>query len=94
MASALPIVVTDVGGNADLVTHGVSGTVVPSGDVETMARAILAYWNDRSLAARHAAAARARVVEAFSMQAMVDAYDRLFSRLLAVNAPQLSPGAA
>jgi sugar transferase (PEP-CTERM/EpsH1 system associated) len=94
MASALPVVVTDVGGNADLVTHGVSGTVVPSGDVETMARAILAYWNDRSLATRHAAAARARVVEAFSMQAMVDAYDRLLSRLLAANAPQLSPGAA
>ncbi|HEX2829541.1 MAG TPA: TIGR03088 family PEP-CTERM/XrtA system glycosyltransferase [Burkholderiales bacterium] len=94
MASGLPIVATAVGGNADLVTEGVTGTLVPSGDVDAMAHAILRYWGDRTLAARHAAAARARVAEAFSIRAMADAYDRLFSRLLAQRAPQLAPGAA
>jgi sugar transferase (PEP-CTERM/EpsH1 system associated) len=94
MASALPVIATDVGGNADLVTHGVTGTLIPSGDANAIARAILAYWSDRSLAARHGAAARARVTEAFGMQAMVDSYDRLFSGLLEGRAPQLSPGAA
>ena len=36
MATGLPIVVTDVGGNAELLEHGACGALVPSGDVEAL----------------------------------------------------------
>ena len=40
MATGLPIVVTEVGGNADLLEQGRCGTLVPSGDVQAMASEI------------------------------------------------------
>ncbi len=40
MATSLPIVATAVGGNPELIEHGVHGLLVPSGDVEAMAQAM------------------------------------------------------
>jgi sugar transferase (PEP-CTERM/EpsH1 system associated) len=94
MASSLPVIATDVGGNADLVSHGKTGTIVPSGDVDAMARSILSYWNSRSLALRHGAAGRARVTDAFSMRGMVESYDRLFSSTAAGKATRATAHAA
>lgn len=39
-ASALPIVATDVGGNAEIVRDGVTGLIVPSGAPDAFARAL------------------------------------------------------
>lgn len=94
MASSLPVIATDVGGNADLVTHSVSGTIVPSQDVEAMALAMLAYWRNPTLAAAHGAAGRVRMKESFSIRSMVSAYDRLFANALAVERSASSPRAA
>lgn len=44
MATGLPIVVTDVGGNADLLEHGACGSLVPSGDVQAMAAEMLRHF--------------------------------------------------
>lgn len=41
MATGLPIVATDVGGNADLLRQGDCGSLVPSGDVQALTSAIL-----------------------------------------------------
>lgn len=40
MAYGLPVVATDVGGNTDLVTHGVNGLVVPPGDAMALVHAL------------------------------------------------------
>ena len=40
MATGLPIVATDVGGNADLLRQGDCGSLVPSGDVQALAAQI------------------------------------------------------
>ncbi len=82
MASGLPVIATDVGGNPELVAAGRSGRLVPAGDPEAMARALIDYanWPEQALAAGQAG--RAEVERRFSMEAMVGAYQGLYDRLL------------
>ena len=46
MASALPVVATDVGGVADYVDAPSGGALVPKGDAEAMGAALLALLDD------------------------------------------------
>ncbi|HEX6945445.1 MAG TPA: TIGR03088 family PEP-CTERM/XrtA system glycosyltransferase [Casimicrobiaceae bacterium] len=78
MATALPVVATRVGANAELVLDGSSGTIVPPSDSEALAAAIVSYAGNRELASRHGRAARARAEQAFSLERMVDRYHRLY----------------
>ncbi len=83
MASGLPVVATDVGGNAELLVDGQTGSLVPSGDVEAMATSIVALASDPVRSAAMGAAGRERVEQCFSLPTMVGAYQRLYDRLLA-----------
>lgn len=87
MASGLPVVATAVGGNAELLVEGQTGSLVSSGDVEAMAQRIVALAGDPQRCAAMGAAGRARVEQLFGLQAMVDAYRRLYDRLLAERQP-------
>ncbi len=84
MASGLPIVATDVGGNSELVKQGDTGVLVPPKDPLAMARAIAMYATDADLLRQHGKAGRGLAESRFSLQAMVDqylsVYDSLFSR--------------
>ena len=82
MASGLPVIATDVGGNGELVDAGRSGELVPVGDVETMARRIVAYACDREDARAAGRAGRASVESRFSLAAMVRQYQGLYDRSL------------
>ncbi len=81
MASGLPVIATAVGGNGELVAAGTTGVLVPAGDTEAMAQAMLGYFVDRQRAARHGCAGRARVEQLFSLDAMVDRYRREYDAL-------------
>ena len=81
MASGLPVVATEVGGNADLVTRDESGLLVPAAAPEAMAAALLALARDPARAAAMGEAGRARVERDFSMRAMVARYQGLYDRL-------------
>jgi len=83
MASSLPVIATDVGGNAELVVDGQTGELVPSGDVQAMAASIAGLASDPARAAAMGAAGRLRVERQFSLPAMVDAYRQLYDHLLA-----------
>ena len=82
MASGLPMVATRVGGNGELVIDGQCGTLVESEDLAGMADALAAYVRDPALRARHGAQARRHAVGQFGLDAMIDAYERLYTRLL------------
>ncbi len=81
MASGLPVVATDVGGNRELVTPGKTGTLVPRADPEALAHAVAAYLADDLLRARQGAAARERAVRDFSLDTMVAGYRDIYEAL-------------
>ncbi len=83
MACGLPVVATDVGGNAELVSSGRTGLVVPAGDAEAMARALASLAGDPARAAAMGREGRAEVLRRFSLEAMVGAYRQLYDRSLA-----------
>ena len=63
MAAGVPVVSTRLSGIPELVEDGVTGLLAEPGDAEGLARAIARMLDDADLAARCAAAARARVAE-------------------------------
>ena len=83
MAAALPMVVTDVGGNGEAVLDGVTGLVVPARDPDALARAILSLALDAGQRRAFGDASRARVVAEFSLERMAGAYAELYAALLA-----------
>lgn len=89
MATALPVIATDVGGNAELVIAGRTGELVPAADSEAMAQSLLRLAGDPDRARRMGAAGRAAVEARFSMPAMVGAYCNLYGRLLRPHRPAL-----
>lgn len=80
MATGLPVIATHVGGNAELVTNGRSGVVVPSADTEAMAHALVSMAQDPGAAAGMGAAGRQQVEARFSLQAMVRQYQAVYDR--------------
>lgn len=85
MASGLPVVATNVGGNVELVEEGRTGFLVPPSDPAAMAQAIRRFLDDRSLVNVQGVAARKRAEEDFSLNAMVNKYLAVYDGVLAKN---------
>jgi glycosyltransferase involved in cell wall biosynthesis len=82
LAAGLPMVVSDVGGNAEAVTDGETGLVVPPHAPTALAGAILALASDPDRRARMGAAAQANAQRRFSIETCVESYDRLYRGLM------------
>ncbi len=81
-AAGVPVVATRVGGVPDLVSEGETGRLVPPGDPAALAAAIRSLAGDRATVARMRNAARARVAESLSAEAMVASLEAVYrSRL-------------
>ena len=81
MASGIPVVATDVGGNPELVKRDVTGILVPPSDPGAIAVALLDYLRDPGRRKRHGDAGRRRVLQEFSVGDMVAAYEATYRRL-------------
>jgi len=93
MASGLPSVVTPVGGVLDAVTPDVEALVVPAGDVDRIADAVLRLFGSPVLARAMGEAARARVEE-FDIRAFAARLDGIYRRILGEEAPDDALGGA
>ncbi len=78
MATGLPVVATDVGGNTQLVDSGRTGRLVPKEDPQALADALYEYISQPDILAEHAIAARQRAVEHFSLNKMVGEYEKVY----------------
>jgi glycosyltransferase involved in cell wall biosynthesis len=85
MAASLPVVATNVGGNAEAVMEGTNGILVPSEDVDALSLAITRLLCDPSQAKAMGLAGRGLVVEKFTADAMMRRIVGLYDNLLANN---------
>lgn len=82
MASGLPVLATDVGGNGELIEAGKTGELVPAGDIEAMAKHMIEFACNRERAQAAGRAGRIAIERQFSLDSMVKRYQHLYDRLL------------
>lgn len=81
MATGLPVVATDVGGNPDLVVDGQTGRIVPKQDPDSLAGAIEFYIDNPELRACHGRNGLERINNEFSLVGMVEKYLKVYCKL-------------
>ncbi len=81
MATGLPVVVTNVGGNPEIVRAGIDGLLVPRGDGNACGAAIVKLFREPGLIERLGANARQRVFEQYRLEQTIGAYFELYRRL-------------
>ncbi len=84
MMQGRPSIVTDVGGNTELVRHNVEGRVVPYGEVEKLVSEMVFLMNNRDTAVGYGTMARERIEQHFTMKVMVQKTKQLID---SVNLP-------
>lgn len=82
MATGLPVLATNVGGNADLVVHGETGLIVDASDVDAMASSLIQMYGNQTASRNMGLAGRARVERHYSLYAMVGRYQALYDEML------------
>jgi L-malate glycosyltransferase len=81
MASGLPVIVTAVGGNPELVREGLDGLLVPRGDADAAAKAMLAVFDDPARARAMGQAGAARAADTFRLERTIGRYYDLYAEL-------------
>lgn len=82
MAASKPVVSTNAGSTAELVIDGKTGYLIPCGDYDALADAILRLLKDKSLAKKMGEAGREKINEKFTIQKMMTKYESLFADLV------------
>ena len=91
LASGVPAVVTNVGGNPEIVRDGQEGLLVPRGDHEATARALGALLADRALAQRMGRAGRARAEQQYQLDDTVRRHYETYVKAVAEPADRFTP---
>jgi glycosyltransferase involved in cell wall biosynthesis len=81
LMSRVPMICSAVGGNLEIIEEGVNGFLVPCRDEAAVATAIDSLRSDDERRQRMATNARDSVLRRFHVDAMVDAYVKLYSDL-------------
>ncbi|OQB28837.1 MAG: putative glycosyltransferase EpsD [Chloroflexi bacterium ADurb.Bin180] len=82
MASALPVIASDVGGTREALQDGETGYLYPPGDAATLASLLLRLASDPALAAAMGRSGLARVRQYFGVGRMVQETAALYERLV------------
>ena len=81
MASGLPIIATNVGGNALLVSEGQNGFLVEPRSPEELRSKLAFLISEVNIRQMYAQSSRDIAMKNFSIAKMIDSYDSLYSRL-------------
>jgi len=82
MASGLPVVATRCGGPEQILEDGITGLLVENGSAEAVARAVQRLRADKAERQQVADAARGAVLNRYTVEAQVRAYEELYEHVL------------
>lgn len=82
LSYGLAVVATPVGAHGEVIESGVSGILVPPGDVDALSDALLKVIEDKELRDRLRAGARRRFLESFDVRGYADRLGQLHASLL------------
>jgi glycosyltransferase involved in cell wall biosynthesis len=82
MAARRPVVSTAVGGLPEIIEHGVSGMLAPSGDASSLAASLVQLYQNADLRNQMAEVAAGRAQEKFSLQGMLNSYRDVYYDVL------------
>lgn len=82
MACGKPVIATDAGGNPEAVEDGKTGILVPPGDPDELARAILELARDADQRKRMGEAGRKRAEQLFSIEMNVERIEKIYEEIL------------
>ena len=85
MERGRPVIASDVGGLPEIVADGETGFVVPAGDAEALADAMVTLARDLPRAAEMGAAARRRALESFTQERSTNGIEALYLRELSTS---------
>lgn len=81
LSMGIPCVVTDVGGNPEIIAHNVTGLVTPSDEDETFANAIVGLLSNKALRVQFSENAKKDFEARFTQQIMQTQYLALYRHL-------------
>ncbi len=80
--AALPQVVSDAGGNGEIVVDGTTGAVVPKGEAAALAGALALYLQNPAIGVQHGAAGRERSLALFTADRLGPEVEAVVRRLV------------
>ena len=83
MAAGCPVVATRVGGIPEIITDEGLGSLVPPGDIQATAAAVIGFLTDRQRAEVVGNSARSHVQGHFGMDRMIGSLQQLYEQVLA-----------
>ncbi len=81
-AAGVPVVATAVGGTPEVVEHGATGLLVPSGQPQALAESLNRLLGSGDLRRAMGEAGRKRMREQFTFEAQAARYEQLFEKLI------------
>lgn len=82
MACGLPCIVSDVGGNPEIVVHNQTGLVIPSDDIHSLTKAITRLIESKDLREMYGTAGKNRFNSEFSIKNMIEKFEKLYEDVL------------
>ncbi len=81
MASGLPVIATNVGGNPEIVENEITGSLFFPGDWKTLANLLTRYLQDDQLRHNYGSQGRKQVLKKYSMEKMTSQYVSVWKRI-------------
>jgi len=82
MASELPMIVTDVGGNSEAIEHQKNGLLIKPHDLKGLGEAILFLINNMDKARQYGKAGKLKVQKKFAIDSCVENYKSFFDKVI------------
>ncbi len=82
MSFGVPVVATNVGGSAEIVSHGKTGYLIRPQQTEQLAARLTAILQDEALRKKFSETAKQTARHVFSLPAMVNAYEEIYHKLV------------